>query len=85
MAALRKQELEPNCAFLKLPVTPADEPHACHGDTENMRWHKQNVFMTSFHLCPEEDQSILVEPSARFSSRFLVDIQEPFTVFGSVA
>ena len=33
-----------------------------------------------FNLCPEEDQSILVEVSARFSARFYVADTEPFTV-----
>ena len=31
-------------------------------------------------LCPEEDQNILVETSAKFSARFLAGIEEPFTV-----
>ena len=35
--------------------------------------------MTSFYLCREEDQSILVETSARFSVHFLGGIGEPFT------
>ena len=32
--------------------------------------HKYNVFLTSYHLRPEEDQCIQVEMTASFSAHF---------------
>ena len=37
------------------------------------------MFLTSFHLGPEEDQIILVEASAGYSARVLAGMEEPFT------
>ena len=38
------------------------------------------MFVTSFYLRPEENQSILVKMLARFSTCFLTGIEESFTI-----
>ena len=71
-------------------VTPADEPRVSHGDVCGHRrvqaYCKENVFLTSFYLRPEEDHSILVETSiSSFFSPFVAGIGESFTASAPIS